>query len=184
MNKSLSITLVIVVLLLYIQYYSKYNYDYTIVQGYLDTITTAHLLEKSPIVVYDQIVDPRALLKTLFRYSYIHSKTYMINDPNHAYMNSSKYIILYSPNHAITIDLINPKYNTKLSLKKNNVGIASQKGFAELEDVTYITIKLKPNQVLILPSLWCFRSDKIINVISLQDIFSAIYFSILCILFY
>lgn len=174
MNKTLSITLVILVLLFYIQYYSKYNYDYTLIQGYLDTITPNHLLEKSPIIIYDQIVDPRQLLKTLFKYTYGYSSQSVISDPLHVYTNSSKYMILYSHSSSTSVNLINPKYNTKLSLKKNK----STKIFIELEDVAYVTVKLKPNQVLILPSFWSFNVDKTVNVISLQDLFSAIYFNV------
>lgn len=175
MNKTLSIILVILVILFYVQYYSKYNYDYTIVQLYLDQITGNHLLEKNPIVIYDQVIEPAHLLKTLFKYTYVFSRSQNIYDKNHVYNNASKYILIYSKTESIDINIINPKYNKILALKKNK----SLKTFSELDQVNYITVKLKPNQVLILPSLWSFHSYQNITTISLQDMFSALYFNML-----
>lgn len=174
MNKTLSIILIILVILFYVQYYSKYNYDYTIVQLYLDQITANHLLEKNPIVIYDQVIEPAHLLKTLFKYMYLFSSSQNIYDKNYVHTNSSKYMLLYSKTESININIINPKYNKILALKKNK----STKTFSELYEVNYITIKLKPNQVLVLPSLWSFHSYQNVSTISLQDLFSAIYFNV------
>lgn len=178
MNKTLSIILIILVILFYIQYYSKYNYDYTIVQLYLDQITGNHLLEKNPIVIYDKVIEPSHLLKTLFKYMYVFSSLQNIYDKNYVYKNSSKYMLIYSKTESLNVNIINPKYNKILAHKKNK----STKIFSELDEVNYITVKLKPNQVLILPSLWSFHSYQNISTISLQDLFSAIYFNVLSVI--
>lgn len=178
MNRILSITLIILVIYFYVQYYSKYNYDYTITQLYLNQISANHLLEKNPIVIYDQVIEPAHLLKTLFKYMYVFSSVKNIYDKNYVYKNSSKYMLLYSKTETIKINIINPKYNKIMAFKKNK----STKAFSEMDEVKYITIKLKPNQVLILPALWAFHSYQNVTSISLQDLFSAIYFNILTML--
>lgn len=182
-TKLLLIILVILVICIYIHYYSKYNTSYEITQTYLDKINIELLYEKNPIVIYDSIKTPNQLLKTLFKYSYISKSEYKINHTD-VIMNKHKFSFIYSSDEMDSyINLINPSY------KKDFKWVAYKKGFGDLisktviEDtnVEYITVKLKPFQVLIVPSHWLIQSIETqtsLHKVNLHDIFSWIYFKV------
>lgn len=177
-NKYLSLVLIICIIIFYIQYYSKYNHEYTILQLYLDKVNINHLYEKNPIIIYDRIINPQQLLKTLFAYSYIYYSSFNIKGSTFVHSNTAKYLIIYSKDEDVNINILNPKYNKILQLKKSQKLLTSKLQFSSLDDAQYITIKLKQNQILILPSFWSFQTNENISCIEIQDIFSLIYFQI------
>ena len=67
----LLIVIIILLVIIYINYYNKYKLDYLILQTNLDKIDLNLIYEKYPIVIYDKIINPKDLLKTLFVYTYI-----------------------------------------------------------------------------------------------------------------
>lgn len=177
-NKYLSLVLIICILIFYVQYYSKYNREYTILQLYLDKVDINHLYEKNPIVIYDRVINPQHLLKTLFAYSYAYHATYNIKGSNYVHTNTSKYLLLYSPKDSnINVNILNPKYNGILKSEKRQRLITSKVEFTNLNDAQYVTIKLKQNQILILPSFWSFHSYNDLTCIELHDVFSLVYFA-------
>ena len=63
-------------------------------------------------------------------------------------MNNAKYLIMWGYEQDLMVNIANP-------LNKN-----------------YVTVKLKPNQVLILPHQWYFNTNKNLQTIWLYDVIS------------
>jgi hypothetical protein len=174
-TKTLIIIIIILIILIYFHYYNNYKNDYNIIQIYLDKINLSTIYEKYPIVIYDKIIEPKKLLNTLFAYSYIFKSEAKIKPIMPTY-NRSKHMILWNDTYDIYINIINPKYIKNIKWYKKNSYKISTKPLSELDDVQYITIKLKANQVLILPAFWIYQCDKYINIIQLDDFLSYLIF--------
>ncbi len=182
-TKLLFTILIILIICIYMHYYSKYNTTYEITQTYLDKINLDLLYERNPIVIYDSIKTPNQLLKTLFKYSYISKNEYLINHSN-VIMNKHKFSFVYpSGVDDCYINLINPSYknNFKWSKDKSIIGDLISKTNIEDTNVEYITVKLRPFQVLIIPSHWLIQSTEntsSLHKVNLHDLFSWIYFKL------
>lgn len=172
----LILIITILILVIYINYYNKYKKDYQLIQTHLDKIDLDILNEKYPIIIYDRIINPNDLLKTLFKYIYIFKKFIKIK-PIFPTINYSKYMLIWNNDEDIMINIINPKYYKLISWKKINSFKISKYSLYdnELEKVQYITISLKKNQVFILPPFWIYQSNSYINIIQLNDIISIWY---------
>lgn len=158
------IIIVLLVIALYVQYYLAYKKEYEIIQVTLDNIELKTLYEKYPVVIADQVYSIDELLKTVFAYSYVFKKTLNI-EPNTVFRNKYKYLIITSEDN-IDVKLINPKYKIKTKLEES--------------DVQYVTIKLKENQVLIVPALWYIHTENMdVSAVGLDDFVSkfALYLS-------
>ena len=152
--------IIVLISILYLQYYLKYKQDYQILQVYLDTFKLETLYEKYPIVIYDQIYDIEELLKTTLAYSYNFKKTFEIAAEK-VYRNASKYVLLFSEDSDIALKIVNPKYKKDIKQKMED------------SNVQYITIKLKEKQVLILPALWYYQTNNMdVKAIGLDDLIS------------
>ncbi len=169
-TKILISVIVILVIIVYVNYYTNYKKDYNIIQTYLDNIDLSVVYEKYPIVIYDRVINPAELTKTLFAYSYIYKKQYSIKGPFNPMINSSKHCIIWNADNDITLNIINPKFKNHFTWNKK----VSKDSLADMNDTTiqYITIKLKKDQVLILPAFWIFDSNTSINIIQMDDLLS------------
>ena len=181
-TKLLIIILVVLIICIYMHYYSKYNTSYEITQTYLDKITLELLYERNPIVIYDCIKTPNQLLKTLFKYSYTTKSEYVINHQK-IIMNRQKTSFVYSSATSDTyINLINPSYKKDFKWNKHEkTGDMISETSIDDTNVEYITIKLKPFQVLIVPSHWLLQSTKSnssMHKVNLHDVFSWVYFKL------
>jgi hypothetical protein len=156
----------VLAVILYIQSYFKTKNDYTVVQSYLDKVSPDTLHDKHPIVIYDLIHDPKELLTSLFAYSFI-SAEYLYSKPNSLYKTKSKYTMLYNDASDVMVNIISPKYSAKVLLGKP---LEEQNN-----EIQYVTIKLKQNQVMILPFLWYYVCDKQCKTINLYDILTTGY---------
>lgn len=179
-TKLLLIILIILIVCIYVYYYSKYNASYEISQTYLDKLNLDLLYEKNPIVIYDSLKTPNQLLKTLFKYSYTSKNEYKIIS-NNVIMNRYKFSFVYCrDDNNCFINLINPSYKNQFKWIKNpqsNDMISNTN--LEATNVEYISIKLKPFQVLIIPSHWLIQSTCTdLYKTSLDDVFSWIYFKV------
>ena len=177
-TKVLLILLIILIISIYVHYYSKYNTSYEISQTYLDKINLELLYERNPIVIYDSIKTPNQLLKTLFKYSYTFKNEYKISNSK-VIMNRYKFSFIYSNDNECYVNLINPSYKKIFKWDKHHQSNDMMSN-TEIEDtnVEYITIKLKPLQVLIIPSHWLIQSSTTLNKVNLDDVFSWIYFKL------
>jgi hypothetical protein len=158
------------------QYYNNYKADYNILQTYLDNIDLNVLFEKYPIVIYDRLLDPRQLLKTLFVYTYTFKKEFVLNTVKPVY-NGSKYMIIWSHEKDVSVNIINPKYKSKIKWIRANGITSSSVPLTELDnEIQYVTVKLKANQIMILPAFWIFDASARVNVIQLDDLLSSLTF--------
>lgn len=182
-TKILLVIVILLIVFIYIHYYSKYNDTYEIVQTYLDKVNIDMLYERNPIVIYDSIKTPKQLLGTLFKYSYVSKSDYKI-DTKYPIMNRAKFSFVYSTSDQDTyINLINPSYKSsmKWANKRSNGGkslVMDKVSTTTLEEtnVQYITIKLRPYQVVILPMHWIIQSDTPLIKYNLDDFVSMLYF--------
>lgn len=165
MRRTFIVIVVVLLIALYLQYYAKYKHDYQILQVYLDKFKLDTLYEKYPIVVYDQVYDTNDILKTIFAYSYVFRKDLGVT-PGQVTKNNHKYLVL-SSDEDVSIKIINPKYKKDIKAK------------LEESNVQYVTIKLKENQVLILPAKWYFYTDNdSVFGIGLDDLVSKWFYSV------
>lgn len=160
------------------QYYSKYNKGYEIVQTYLDKISLDVLYERNPVVIYDSIKTPKQLLGTLFKYSYLFKNEYKIEHQQPT-ISKSKFSFVYSADEQrdVFLNLINPSYTKSLAWKTDKGGHRISTTSLEESSVQYITIKMKPYQVVIIPSHWILQADASLHKVDLQDMISLLYFS-------
>jgi hypothetical protein len=155
--------IVFFICVIYVNYYTSYKLDYNITQSYLDSIDISVLHERYPIIIYDQICKPSKLLTTLFAYSYVFSKQETISTGLPIY-NPSKYLILWSDNSNVVLNIINPKYKKNIQWSKKNTYSIATIPLENLDkNIQYITVKLKQHQVIILPAFWIFDLDKNTN---------------------
>jgi hypothetical protein len=173
-QKYLLIVLISLIILLYCQYYCSYKPDFKITQTYLDKIDMNMLQERYPIVLYDKVIEPRQLLKTLFAYTYALSNEQPIMFNGKIMINLSKYVIIYNQLTDIDIDIIHPRYRNTLKFEQHasqNRLVVSKDDIAQTK-VEYVTIKLKKNQVLILPCFWLFTCSLPLQTIFIDDVLS------------
>ena len=170
MSKMLFFIAFVLISYLYIQYYFKFNTVYKIIQAPLYKIDENVLYEKYPIVVSDRLVKPVALLETLFKYKYLFKKVHPQKGSQKPYIAISKYTLIYNDKADIEVNIIAPQYRNEFH------------GFVEFQankdinstNAQYVTIKLKKQQVIILPAFWIYQSILPYHIISLNDPFSFI----------
>jgi hypothetical protein len=153
--------IIILVIIIYIRYYLKYNSDIRIIQVYLDNFKLNHLYEKYPILIYDQVYNHDQLLKTIFSYS-IQFKESQTLIPSIPIINKSKYLLISCVDDDSLLNIINPKFSKEAKLKKEFLDT----------NMSYISVKLKPKQVIILPSRWIYQSYDNLNITRLDDCIS------------
>lgn len=163
--------LILLVIIIYVNYYTSYKSDYNIMQTYLDKVDISIIYEKYPVIIYDRLLKPEDLTQTLFAYSYIFKRRIDLNAPVNPIYNGSKHMLVWSPWHDCTINVINPKYKKQFEWKKIK-GIKTSINPLTESSVQYVTVKLKKYQVAIIPAFWIIDSDVDISVIQLDDFLS------------
>ena len=156
---------VLLFLFVYIQHYLKYANGYRIIQTSLASININTLYERYPIIISDRLVKHDVLTKTLFKWTYSHSRRAERQGSPMVHISRHKYLILFSPTENVTMNIINPKYQSEFSRTHKT-----------LQDSTaqYVTIKLKKQQCLILPSHWMYQTNHGHFFIELDDPISII----------
>lgn len=175
-TKVLLSVVVILVVCLYVQYYSKYNKKYEIVQASLSNITLDLLYERNPIIIEDTIANPRHLLKTLFKYSYTFVREMDVTT-NQIFKIKSKFCLVYAVDQnipSVQLNLINPIYDKQSRFKWNTSAnsLITTSTLLNETNVEYITLKLKPNQPVIIPTHWLAQTDHPMHKIDLDDVVS------------
>lgn len=177
MAKALLVLAVVLLVLLYVQYYNKFNTEYRIIQAELGNIEGKHLYERYPIVISERLVNPESLMTTLFRYNYTSEKRSVVLGSNHVYKNCNKYLLVYNPNEDVEVNIISPSYSKEFNPWKpspdrvimQSVGIPFQES-----TIQYVTIRLKKQQVMILPCFWMYHCVKAHRAIGLNDPMSSL----------
>lgn len=173
-NRKVIIGFVILFAILYLQNYFKCKSDIQIIQTSIENINIDILHEKYPIVIYDRIFKPSDLLKTLFAYTFVHSRVSNSARDDKLTQNVAKYVIIYNENSDVDIEIFHPKNNIRFKRSQSVLD------FQDMDsDVSYVTVKLKKNQLLILPMFWIYHSNYHVQTIHLYDSISYIYGKIL-----
>jgi len=175
-TKVLILIIVILLLMTYTQYYTKFNKGYRIIQSKLYNIDEKVLYEKYPIIIDERIVDPEALLSTLFKYMYFFKVNDTVAASDMPYVNVHKYYIIYNQSEDMNINLISPVFTPmfKPFVAHNGALMRSYHTSMAMTNVEYITIKLKQRQILILPYAWMYQANKKHHVMILDDMFSRV----------
>ena len=109
-TKLLASIIVILVLLVYTQYYMKHAPGYKILQSSLTNIDINTILEKQPIVITERIVNPLHLTNTLFKWTYAFQQTHVIKEPHVVICSHHKYTILHNNGAEMNVNIMNPIY--------------------------------------------------------------------------
>lgn len=177
MAKTLLFLVLVLLIILYVQYYTKYNNDYKIIQSTLGNLEGKVLYERYPIVISDRLVNPDDILKTLFKYTYLTEKRAVIEGSFNVCRVFNKYTIIYSPHEDIDMNLIVPSYSKEFApwhMHTSQCMFVSKGHSLTDSNAQYITIKLKKQQVLILPPYWMYHSINIYRIIALNDPISSL----------
>lgn len=152
--------LIALIIISYITVYTKPKQNIEILQTDKHNLSYDVLLEKQPIVVFDEIKSIHDVIDS-FQYTYLFKKAIEIM-PDIIYQNDCKYILLHNnSNSDINITIF--KKITKTSRFNTSVTILQD------EDETGISIIMKPFNVLIIPYLMAFRSSEKMTVHCLND---------------
>lgn len=168
MSKTLVWVVLVLVILLYLQHYTYTRKNIQIIQVYLDKVDANQLYEKYPIVIYDRMVEPEKLLQTLFKYLYTSQRFLVLSGGEHVYLTPFKYCVLYSSTSDVNVKLMVPTYHTQFHFKAER-GVWRSDEILSQSQVQYVTMKLKKQQVLILPTGWMFQTDVPLRAICLHD---------------
>lgn len=156
----LVIILITVFTIFYIQCYYKFPNDFSLIQTTLSDFTPDLLLEKQPIYLFDQIVNPADLLSTLFKYQYLyHILSLSKND--FLKQNLSKWVIIYNDGFSdTTVSIMHPeeaKHRTFLPsrfIKKNYILCKNP-----TVSNSCVEILLKPKKNVFVPMNWLYKTN-------------------------
>ena len=165
MRKKHIVIFIITILLIvvYFQYAFRVSQNINIIQLNLEKINLDILYEKNPSVIYDRVMDPSDLLKNLFAYNYISAKDILVSfQEGNIIKNMHKYAGLYNELANVEINIFHPSNIINESCTFQDLGPEAQ----------YITIKLKKNQLLILPMFWLYHCTYPLQTLQIHDIFS------------
>ncbi len=150
MNK-LTLCILILIAIVYIRFGLKVNPKFELIQTFLDSFHPSMLLELVPIIINEPIVDPSLLKSTIFAYSFIISRRAIIR-PDLKYKNKCRYTIIFGEQSPTLVDIYHPFMSESIS------------------------VKLKMNQVMIIPYRWLYKCSTTCTSISLMDFMSIISF--------
>jgi len=163
---------------------TKYKHDLQILQTNIETLTTDTFLERYPIVISEAIVDPMQIVNITMKYLYLWCNQYDYNNNNIPHFNEllkircnlSKYLIIHNnTSHSNNVAVIQPTFKHLLQTTKSTNNYYSVSPFSTNDkndnlNIQFIDIILHPNQVLILPSNWCFETYTPLKEIATYDI--------------
>ena len=157
MNKSLLISIIILIILIYLNYNLKYNNEFQLLQLSSNKITQNILYEKSPIVVQDNIsnIISNYVNKNLALYSLIYNSN---SKPINVYISHPKNSNKFKSNKLESFNYIISDY------KVNDV--------ENINDTQFVKITLKPKKLLILPAYWLFYIDNNCQIYSLFGLYN------------
>ncbi len=103
----LGAVLVLLSMIVYIKCAMADNPELVVIQTTLASFTPELLLEKSPIVISDRVIDVNELIASSFRYMHASAKTITVTLDNQV-KNKYKYIVLHSPAQGCSVQLVHP----------------------------------------------------------------------------
>ena len=165
MNFLVTIT-ILIILYSYAKIYMKPKKSTELIQATLSNFTTDLLLEKQPVLVFDKIVNPHHVIKTFFTYLHHIKNQNMTIGEHREQQNYSRFAVLYNhtdTNQEVRID----KHLAKSAYKSKNMFYSTSSKVLET-DAT-ININLPEKNMLIVPYLYKFATEKPLQVTYLTD---------------
>ena len=156
----LVIILIIVFMLFYLQCYFKFPKDFSLIQTTLFDFTPDIYLEKQPIYLFDQIVNPADLLNTLFKYQYWYH-ILSLSKNNFLKQNLSKWVIIYNDGFSdTTISIMHPEEAKKFQFLPSRF-IKKNYRLCQNSTVTNacVDILLKPKKNVFIPMNWMYKTN-------------------------
>jgi hypothetical protein len=148
---------VAILIYIYVSYYYRYPQKVSILQSSLDRFDLNLLQEKQPIVLEDAIKDIQEIKKAWFKWNYTtRSNGYL---PDQWQKNRHKHL------------LIHPQESTEILLYPAAAPTLKQSNIPDPNE-TIVIIKLKPNQLLIVPFHWktMIQKEKQIEFMGIHDL--------------
>jgi len=180
-TKTLFVIIVFLLIYAVIYYYTTPRKEMQIIQAPISKIDVNTLLERYPILISQPLANPEELINTLFKYTYTAKEFKEITDKEHLLQSRYKYIAIYNyKDDPIEVNVVQPWSATSPELFPCSGGmyrlfdfrrpnlILSSTPFKD-STVSYITIKIKKQQTLILPTGWIFHTSGNIRAICLHD---------------
>jgi hypothetical protein len=150
--KKILITCCLLVAYMYISYYLKVHPELTFLQTSITKLDLDMLQSKLPIVILDRIVDVWDVLTSVFKYQY--SFIQSADDASAWTRNKHKYLVLKQREDSM-------------------VHIAHPSADMKAEDYAYVDLRLKKDQMLVLPYGWWVHAP-LSEVYMLDDILSKV----------
>jgi hypothetical protein len=119
-----------------------------------NVLTPDTLNEKLPIIIQNFNGDEQQLISSALKYMYIYTQKDIQKSSDKPIINTSKYLFI-STDVPTEIEIINPKFDK--------------------ENYKSVSIKMKPDNILILPIFWMYKCDKDLECVYVHDIFSVLY---------
>ena len=157
----LFVLIVIAFLLLYIQSYYKMSKTTQIIQTPLNSFHPDLLLEKQPIYVNDDIVNPADVIASIFKYQYV-QKVLSLSNKDYIKMNLSRFVLIYNDsNDKVEVDISNPHYQRKIQYYN---GLFVNKFYkvakpSERDKTNFTKVLLKPFNMIVLPVQWVYQTN-------------------------
>lgn len=160
----LVILAVCIVLFAYIKLYLKPKKDIQLLQANLSNFDSNLLVEKQPVLIFDQVVHPQNVIDVSFKYMY--HLTNSTKTPDGTYVqNLSKFAVIYNDQDTVQ-DISLQKYHTKAASSSKNMFYSS---IAYRESIETLTIKLPEKNMIIIPYLYSIKTQQSIPVTYLSD---------------
>ena len=154
MNKLVIVAIIVVLYILVLQMSPTVSPVFEVLQLSLDQFYEELLFEKKPIVITDKVVDPMALLNTLFKYTYLYKQFDTQNSSETMLQNPAQYCIFTPSCEQAQVIIEHP------DIKKFD---------------SNLEIVLERNQVLVLPLKWRYKVKQgTLNLIYLHTILSLV----------
>ena len=121
------------------RYYFVHNGTFEIIQADIKNLNVKHLMEKSPIVIHDKLVNIQDLFATLFKYLYVFNTLLDDKDNNGQLQKcTSRFTVVHMINDG-TLRLVHPDW---VKNTEDNV------------NYKYVEIPLEQYQTCIIPTYW------------------------------
>lgn len=147
--------LIAIIIYIYISYYYRYSDESTIIHSYEKVFQNNVMLEKQPIILLENEKTLKEIHETYTPYMIKKNIDY---ETSNWIRNKYKYLYI-QPTETSELHLLQP------SKKLDNEGLPNK------ED-TLITLKVKINQIIILPYHWYYYSETPINIVGVHDYIS------------
>ena len=160
----LLVSAVCIIVFAYIKLYLKPKKDIQLLQANLSNFNSGLLIEKQPILIFDKVVNPQNVIDVFFKYMYHLSNTTTTPNGSHV-QNLSRFAVIHNDQDDVQ-DISIQKYQSKAHSNSKNMYYAN---VTHQKSIETLTIRLPAKNIIILPYLYSFKSDRDLPVTYLSD---------------